>query len=140
MFSLETVYRQVYKKMFGERAQIREWTAGSSSEDAGGWHCSWCFDVDGIINKLISALNGDFPRWGDYPEKQNPTYIKRLIANGVWFDDRSRLKRYDVISGPTGLLTNPHRYLNLIHNIYNRPTTELNTTEAKQLSNKNITV
>ena len=33
-------------------------------------------------------MNGDFPRWGDYPEKLNLTYIADLVARGAYFDDR----------------------------------------------------
>jgi len=104
--------------MFGAQTRIQAWTAGGRGADVAGWHCSWCFDVGGIRTKLVSAQNGDFPRWGDYPAKRNDTYIRGLIANGVWFDDVMRLKRYDVISGPSSLFTNERRYWSLIHNIY----------------------
>jgi len=106
--------------MFGNQTRVQEWTAGGSDKDVAGWHCSWCFDVDGIHTKLKSAQNGDFPRWGDYPAKLNATYIEGLVARGVWFDNVSRLKRYDVISGPPSLLTNERRYWSLIHNVYTK--------------------
>ena len=108
--------------MFGNRTRVQEWTAGGSGKDVAGWHCSWCADVDGIRVKLTSAQNGDFPRWGDYPAKLNTIYIQRLIANGVWFDDKSRLKRYDSLFAPTSLFRNQRRYRNLIHNIYQNAT------------------
>uniref|UniRef100_A0A8C7C6K7 Beta-1,4-mannosyl-glycoprotein 4-beta-N-acetylglucosaminyltransferase n=1 Tax=Oncorhynchus kisutch TaxID=8019 RepID=A0A8C7C6K7_ONCKI len=44
----------------------------------------WC--SEGISQKLISAQNGDFPRWGDYVEKRDLNYIKGLIRTGGWFD------------------------------------------------------
>ena len=106
--------------MFGHQTRVQTWTAGGGGKDVAGWHCSWCLGVDGIRSKLMSAQNGDFPRWGNYREKQNTTYIKRLIARGIWFDDVTRLKRYDFIFGPPSLLTNEHRYWNLIHNVYER--------------------
>lgn len=115
---LDFVCKQVYRKMFGNRTRIQEWTAGGSGKDVAGWHCSWCLDLDGIRTKLVSAQNGDFPRWGDYPEKLNITYIEGLIARGVWFDDKSRMKRYEVISGPPSLFLNQHRYWRIIHNVY----------------------
>jgi len=105
-------------KMFGDRTRVQEWTAGGSGKDVAGWHCSWCVDVEGIRVKLTSAQNGDFPRWGDNPAKLNTTYIQRLIANGVWFDDKSRLKRYYLILAPTSLFKNQNLYWNLTHNIY----------------------
>jgi len=111
--------------MFGNRTRVQEWTAGGSGKDVAGWHCSWCADVDGIRVKLMSAQNGDFPRWGNYPAKLNTTYIQRLIANGVWFDDKSRLKRYYLILGPTSLFKNQNRYWNLTNNVYGNATVDL---------------
>lgn len=113
--------------MFGNQTKVQPWTAGGSGQDVAGWHCSWCFDTDGIQTKLVSAQNGDFPRWGNYPAKRNSVYIRQLIANGFWFDDKSRLKRYDVISGPASLLANPQRYWSLIHNIYETSTSRTNS-------------
>ncbi|KAI3353458.1 hypothetical protein L3Q82_019984, partial [Scortum barcoo] len=40
-----------------------QWSVGSPFHFA-GWHCSWCFSPEGIYFKLVSAQNGDFPRWG----------------------------------------------------------------------------
>ena len=97
---------------------MEAWTAGSGGHDAAGWHCSWCLDVDGIRTKLTSAQNGDFPRWGNYPDRLNVTYIRSLIANGVWFDNVATLKRYEVIFGPPSLFANEHRYWQLIHNVH----------------------
>ena len=59
-----------------------------TEEHPAGWHCSWCFSPSGIRMKLTSAMNGDFPRWGDYPEKLNLTYIRGLVKRGAYFDDR----------------------------------------------------
>jgi len=114
---------QVYSKMFG--ARVQEWTAGGAGRDVAGWHCSWCLDPQGILTKLVSAQNGDFPRWGDYPSKCNITYIRGLIARGVWFNDVARMKRYDVISGPPSLFANHNRYWALIHNVYENLTTKV---------------
>ena len=38
---------------------------------------------------MLSAQKHDSPRWGDYPEKTNVTYIAGLIENGEWFDGTS---------------------------------------------------
>ena len=67
---------------------LHDWFIG---EDGGfaGWHCSWCLPPEGIRIKLKSAINADFPRWGDFPEKLNLTYIRKLITTGMWFDDQT---------------------------------------------------
>ncbi|CAL8353047.1 unnamed protein product [Boreogadus saida] len=62
-----------------------QWSVGSPFHFA-GWHCSWCFSPHGIHLKLVSAQNGDFPRWGDYEDKRDLSYIKDLIRTGGWFD------------------------------------------------------
>lgn len=62
-----------------------QWSVGSPFHFA-GWHCSWCFTPEGIHFKLISAQNGDFPRWGDYEDKRDLNYIRQLIRTGGWFD------------------------------------------------------
>ncbi|XP_024288667.1 beta-1,4-mannosyl-glycoprotein 4-beta-N-acetylglucosaminyltransferase isoform X2 [Oncorhynchus tshawytscha] len=84
--------RRDYYSMPGFRNYQREsghilvhWSIGSPVHYA-GWHCSWCFRPEGISHKLISAQNGDFPRWGDYVEKRDLNYIKGLIQTGGWFD------------------------------------------------------
>ncbi|XP_024288665.1 beta-1,4-mannosyl-glycoprotein 4-beta-N-acetylglucosaminyltransferase isoform X3 [Oncorhynchus tshawytscha] len=84
--------RREYYSMPGFRNYQREsghilvqWSIGSPVHYA-GWHCSWCFRPEGISQKLISAQNGDFPRWGDYVEKRDLNYIKGLIRTGGWFD------------------------------------------------------
>ncbi|CAB1415880.1 unnamed protein product [Pleuronectes platessa] len=62
-----------------------QWSVGSPFHFA-GWHCSWCFTPEGIYFKLVSAQNGDFPRWGDYEDKRDLSYIRDLIRTGGWFD------------------------------------------------------
>ena len=64
---------------------IREWDVGKLGHYA-GYHCSWCYSPDGIRTKLLSAQKHDKPRWGDYPEKTNLSYIANLIHTGGWFD------------------------------------------------------
>ena len=67
-------------------ARIRPWEVGKL-DHFGGYHCSWCYDPEGIRTKLMSAQADDKPRWGDYPEKTNLTYIAKLIETGGWFDE-----------------------------------------------------
>ena len=65
---------------------IKGWNVGRLDHFA-GYHCSWCYTPEGIKTKLLSAQKHDKPRWGDYPEKTNLTYIASLIRTGGWFDD-----------------------------------------------------
>ena len=53
-----------------------------NSQYPAGFHCSWCSTPTGIRTKLLSAINADFPRWGDYPMKCELSYIESLIAQG----------------------------------------------------------
>ncbi|KAI3384881.1 hypothetical protein SNEBB_010571 [Seison nebaliae] len=53
-----------------------------------GFHCSWCFDVEGLRVKLVSAQNGDFPRWGNFPEKLERNYLECLIEKREYFDGK----------------------------------------------------
>ena len=76
-----------YKSRFGDR--LWAWSFGQIERPA-GWHCSWCFNASAIRTKLLSAQVDDKPRWGDYPEKTNITYIESLIQNGGWFDDKDK--------------------------------------------------
>jgi hypothetical protein len=55
-----------------------------------------CVVCEGIIRKLRDAVRGDYPRWGDYPHKQNVTYIRELIRHGVWFDNKRQFLPADV--------------------------------------------
>ena len=66
---------------------IKEWEIGTLGHYA-GYHCSWCYKPEGIRTKLLSAQKHDKPRWGDYPEKTNVTYIANLIRTGGWFDGK----------------------------------------------------
>lgn len=43
-----------------------------------------------IRTKLMSAQKDDKPRWGDFPEKTDLGYIRRLIKSGTWFDDKAK--------------------------------------------------
>ena len=56
-----------------------------------GHHCSWCFNLEGIKLKLLSAQRADTPRWGDFPEKLDLNYIQSLTRKGLWFDGQKPL-------------------------------------------------
>ncbi|XP_048870186.1 beta-1,4-mannosyl-glycoprotein 4-beta-N-acetylglucosaminyltransferase [Brienomyrus brachyistius] len=98
-----------------------QWSIGSPFHFA-GWHCSWCFTPEGIRLKLISAQNGDFPRWGDYEDKRDLDYIRELIRTGGWFD--GSLMEYpptdpkEHMYAPKYLLNNYDRYRYLLENQY----------------------
>ncbi|KAJ8001643.1 hypothetical protein DPEC_G00171600 [Dallia pectoralis] len=98
-----------------------QWAVGSPFHFA-GWHCSWCFRPEGIHFKLISAQNGDFPRWGDYEEKRNFNYIRDLIRTGGWFD--GSIQEYppsdpkEHMYAPKYMLEQYDRYRYLLENPY----------------------
>ncbi|KAB5517628.1 hypothetical protein PHYPO_G00169360 [Pangasianodon hypophthalmus] len=100
---------------------LMPWSIGSPVHYA-GWHCSWCFTPDGIYYKLISAQNGDFPRWGDYEEKRKLGYIRELIRTGGWFDGTASsyplANPKEHMFAPKYLLNNYNKYRYLLENPY----------------------
>ncbi|XP_068177115.1 beta-1,4-mannosyl-glycoprotein 4-beta-N-acetylglucosaminyltransferase isoform X2 [Antennarius striatus] len=100
-----------------------QWSIGSPFHFA-GWHCSWCFTPEGIYFKLVSAQNGDFPRWGDYEDKRDLNYIRDLIKTGGWFD--GSLQEYPLADpkehmyAPKYMLEHFDRYRYLLENPYNK--------------------
>ncbi|XP_057698404.1 beta-1,4-mannosyl-glycoprotein 4-beta-N-acetylglucosaminyltransferase isoform X1 [Corythoichthys intestinalis] len=98
-----------------------QWSLGSPFHFA-GWHCSWCFSPEGILYKLVSAQNGDFPRWGDYEDKRDLGYIRQLIRTGGWFD--GSLQEYppvdpkEIMYAPKYMLDHYPRYRYLLENPY----------------------
>ncbi|KAM7419744.1 hypothetical protein PAMA_016707 [Pampus argenteus] len=100
-----------------------QWSVGSPFHFA-GWHCSWCFTPEGINFKLVSAQNGDFPRWGDYEDKRDLNYIRDLIRTGGWFD--GSLQEYPPVDpkehmyAPKYMLENFSRYRYLLENPYSK--------------------
>ncbi|KAM9857504.1 beta-1,4-mannosyl-glycoprotein 4-beta-N-acetylglucosaminyltransferase [Aulostomus maculatus] len=100
-----------------------QWSVGSPFHFA-GWHCSWCFTPEGIYFKLVSAQNGDFPRWGDYEDKRDLNYIRDLIRTGGWFD--GSLQEYPPLDpkehmyAPKYMLEHYDRYRYLLENPYSK--------------------
>ncbi|XP_069024410.1 beta-1,4-mannosyl-glycoprotein 4-beta-N-acetylglucosaminyltransferase isoform X1 [Embiotoca jacksoni] len=100
-----------------------QWSVGSPFHFA-GWHCSWCFSPEGIYFKLVSAQNGDFPRWGDYEDKRDLSYIRDLIRTGGWFD--GSLQEYPPVEpkehmyAPKYMLEHYDRFRYLLENPYNK--------------------
>ncbi|KAG9277513.1 beta-1,4-mannosyl-glycoprotein 4-beta-N-acetylglucosaminyltransferase isoform X2 [Astyanax mexicanus] len=98
-----------------------QWSLGSPFHFA-GWHCSWCFTPEGIHLKLVSAQNGDFPRWGDYEDKRDLNYIRELIRTGGWFD--GSVQEYppsdpkEHMYAPKYMLDNFKHYQYLLENPY----------------------
>jgi len=114
-FSNNQLAVQTYTKLGG---RILPWTIGAYPVTA-GWHCSWCLGIERIQNKLLSAQNGDFPRWGDYPEKTKLSYIESLVGRGVWFDEVASFNKMKV-SGPQYLLKHELQFLHIIYNNYTK--------------------
>ena len=103
-------------------AKVKLWSIGNPNCTA-GWHCSWCLKPEDIRVKLLSALNVDFPRWGDYPEKLRLGYIRSLIANGRWFDDKTHIENVKTIShdyAPKFITANSKRFLHIYQNVYKK--------------------
>ncbi|TRY71144.1 hypothetical protein TCAL_09420, partial [Tigriopus californicus] len=103
---------------------VREWTAGTVGHYA-GFHCSWCYSPEGIRTKLLSAQKHDSPRWGDYPEKTNVTYIAGLIRSGAWFDGTKTFisvpeNKTDEHYAPKYILDHSDTF----HNLLERPKSE----------------
>nr|XP_014342873.1 PREDICTED: LOW QUALITY PROTEIN: beta-1,4-mannosyl-glycoprotein 4-beta-N-acetylglucosaminyltransferase-like [Latimeria chalumnae] len=119
-----------------------QWSLGSPLHFA-GWHCSWCFRPEGIYYKLISAQNGDFPRWGDYEEKRDLNYIRGLIRTGGWFD--GTVQEYppadpkEHMYAPKYLMSNMARYHYLLENPY-RKTQEEEEEEEEEEEGKDSSV
>jgi len=79
----------------------REWNIGNAGQALpAGFHCSWCYDPEGIRLKLVSAQKDDKPRWGDYPEKLDLQYIGSLVDKGRWFDGSKPLFLVDQHNQP----------------------------------------
>ncbi|XP_018114325.1 beta-1,4-mannosyl-glycoprotein 4-beta-N-acetylglucosaminyltransferase isoform X2 [Xenopus laevis] len=98
-----------------------QWSVGSPLHFA-GWHCSWCFTPEGIYYKLISAQNGDFPRWGDYEDKRDLNYIRWLIKTGGWFDGTKQeyppADPHEHMYAPKYIMENSQRFGYLVKNPY----------------------
>ncbi|KAK1886735.1 Beta-14-mannosyl-glycoprotein 4-beta-N-acetylglucosaminyltransferase [Dissostichus eleginoides] len=79
---------------------------------------------EGIFFKLVSAQNGDFPRWGDYEDKRDLNYIRDLIRTGGWFD--GSLQEYPPVDAkehmyaPKYMLEHYERYRYLLENPYRK--------------------
>ncbi|XP_029948817.1 beta-1,4-mannosyl-glycoprotein 4-beta-N-acetylglucosaminyltransferase isoform X2 [Salarias fasciatus] len=113
-----------FRKYENETGHILvQWSVGSPFHFA-GWHCSWCFTPEGIYFKLVSAQNGDFPRWGDYEDKRDLNYIRDLIRTGGWFD--GSLQEYPPVDpkehmyAPKYMLEHYDRYRYLLENPYSK--------------------
>ncbi|XP_067650659.1 beta-1,4-mannosyl-glycoprotein 4-beta-N-acetylglucosaminyltransferase-like [Haliotis asinina] len=95
------MFRDVYNgNVYALRAD-REWKSSSPKSHAwfigspanyAGWHASWFSSPWEVITKLTSAINADFPRWGDYPEKCTFDYVATLFIKGGYFDGKKQFK------------------------------------------------
>jgi len=101
--------------------RVRLWFFGDVDRFA-GWHCSSCLDPEGIRTKFMSAQNGDFPRWGNFKEKMELSYIKSLIKDGKWFDgSTSRWVKGNMAAtlyAPKYILRNWKKYKDILFNPY----------------------
>ncbi|XP_063585389.1 beta-1,4-mannosyl-glycoprotein 4-beta-N-acetylglucosaminyltransferase-like [Penaeus indicus] len=97
---------------------VKDWVAGTIGHYA-GWHCSWCFSPPNIVKKMDAAQANDKPRWGDYPEKKNLTYITSRLWKGRWFDGKLQLIRVtnsdQRFYAPKYFLDHPDLYRSLLY-------------------------
>ena len=113
----------------GRNVSVYYWSFGDENQPA-GWHCSWCCEPECIQTKLVSAQNGDFPRWGDFPEKRKLNYIRSLIQHGMWFDNVSQMLKVDysnVTDVPKYFLRNKRKFHHLLFNPYESTSTTTET-------------
>ena len=106
-----------WKKKKGN--ELLMWKLGNKNSHV-GWHCSWCFSTQMAQIKLVSAQNGDFPRWGDQEKNLDINYLKILRAKGQWFDN-SQMPATDAANpgyAPRYFTKNPDKYPYLMRNVY----------------------
>ena len=113
---------KIYQKAYPDAQKVNKlWSFGNKSHPA-GFHCSWCCPAECMLIKLVSAQNGDFPRWGDYSAKRNLTYIRGIIQRGLWFDNKSTFKKGDIKTdfqfAPQHMLSNWEKYKHILVNPY----------------------
>uniref|UniRef100_G3MPR1 EGF-like domain-containing protein n=1 Tax=Amblyomma maculatum TaxID=34609 RepID=G3MPR1_AMBMU len=70
-----------------------QWAIKGTEPRYAGWHCSWCFEAQGIQVKLASAQRDDGVRWGDFANKTDLAYIESIRRAGRYFDDSSSMYR-----------------------------------------------
>ncbi|XP_064472773.1 beta-1,4-mannosyl-glycoprotein 4-beta-N-acetylglucosaminyltransferase-like [Ornithodoros turicata] len=110
--------------LYGE--EVERWIIGMGNETHGGWHCSNCLPIPLIKVKMLSAQSADGPRWGDYPDKMNESYILYLVNEGRTFDDQKCGIRIvvDESTAPAFVLRNRERFRYLIEPPGNRTVKE----------------
>lgn len=105
------------RKYRSEGHLVKDWVAGTVGHYA-GWHCSWCFSPENMVYKMDSAQAADLPRWGDFPQKKNLTYITSRIWQGIWFDDELRYipvkNSLDRFYAPRYMLDHPEEYRSIL--------------------------
>lgn len=109
-------------KQYRSKYNIKQWTIGVEPDHFAGWHCSYCFNPDGIRIKLQSIINEDYPRWGDKPESFDLERVKyKIIGQGFWFDGKSRfteVKETNPDFAPAYVLKNKEKFKHLVVNQY----------------------
>ena len=101
---------------YKHKGRVRAWDFGSQDFPA-GWHCSWCFDPEGIRQKMLAAHSSDRPRWGNFPQKSDLKYIRLAVERGLWFDDKLKfVYRYSGAPNyaPSYLMAHPERFTHIL--------------------------
>lgn len=111
---------------YRQTSLVHPWFLGEVGHFA-GWHCSSCFDLEGIRTKFMSAQNADWPRWGSIPEKMSLDSIRNMVKDGKWFDGSNLNNRAvsqmsspenDPFYAPPYIMDNADKFPHLIRNIY----------------------
>ena len=101
--------------------KVKLWFLGNARDTEVGWHCSWCFNIRDFQIKMLSAQRSDAPRWGNFPEKLEPEYLKSMIRDGAWFDGSRNLRyvpqNYSLYA-PKYILSKPLKFKHLLKNLY----------------------
>ena len=115
--SLSSRRAKINEYQWKYKANVSHWDFGGRGQIA-GWHCSWCFPVEGIRDKLVSAQNGDFPRWGDYQEKLELSYLQGLVRDGRWFSGQEfqASQPSNTNYAPSHIMKHPDKYLSMLKN------------------------
>ncbi|XP_050026853.1 beta-1,4-mannosyl-glycoprotein 4-beta-N-acetylglucosaminyltransferase-like [Dermacentor andersoni] len=99
----------------GTGTVAHQWVIEGARPRFAGWHCSWCFNAQGIQYKLTSAQRDDGVRWGDLAENTDLAYIESLRKSGRFFDERQwtvSADGYD--AAPAHVIKNKKRLLYLL--------------------------
>ena len=116
------MFQKFHSKHNVSRNQTGPLLLGTDKHPA-GFHCSWCSTPEGICNKMLSAINADFPRMGDFPKMCDPDTLKAIIGSGATLSGTACLTAATPQTSrqyfaPEIITKNPTNYAYLLNNPY----------------------